>query len=365
MRKLEQLEILNLWDNESVTLDFFDKVTLLTGINGSGKSTILNIIYDALTSHKESRNTSKNRFWSTKSSFESNLTYYSAIFPNVSNNSEAEQHLISLLPKANYHNLSKIKEFEKLCDKDSDLHSKKNITYSDDMDKCRIASVHSVFDSGKDISGNFESINNIIPNCFLYQEDRTSLHKNTDKLEPFSKSYNYFNYKNSIDGRLIYIRNALQNYESQMAVKFAEFIKSPENSKDPLEIINFFNVKTKNKDNVFEILNKYFNETNKEITKDEDNMITAKKIGSDKPIPWYLLSRGEKTLIYLFLTVLIYKDSIYLFDEPEISLHVNWQKNLIKDLISISPNSQFIIATHSPDLIGGDWLPYCLSISED
>ncbi|HDY92426.1 MAG TPA: hypothetical protein ENH67_07465 [Pseudoalteromonas sp.] len=363
MNKLEKLEILNLWDSENVTLEFNDNVTFLTGINGSGKSTVLNIIFDSLTSYKElSRNTSKSRFWSTKSSFSNRFDFYSAVFPNVSNNSEAEKHLIDLLPGAAYHDIDKVKGFEKLCFKDSELASRKNITYSDDFEKCRVASVHSAFFSGEDVSGNFEKIKELIPNCFLYQEDRCSLHKRTDKLEPFSKSFNYHNYKNSIDDRLIYIRNALQNYESQIVEKLSNFSK---NNNDPLSIVRFIKEYTEIKDNVFEILNRYFKQTNKEITKDEDNMITARKIGSKKPIPWYLLSRGEKTIIYLFLVVLIYRDSVFLFDEPEISLHVNWQKNLIADLVSLAPNSQFIIATHSPDLIGGEWLPNCLLLSED
>lgn len=362
MNKLKELEILNLWDNEQVVLEFFDDVTLLTGINGSGKSTILNIIFDSLTSFKEkSRNTSKNRFWSTKSTFTNELVYYSAIFPNVSNNSDVEKHLIELLPEAAYHNLDKIKAFESLCFKDNDLASRKNITYSDDLEKCRVASVHSVFNSDVEISGDFDTIKKIMPNCFLYQEDRSSLHKRTDKFEPFSKSFNFHNYKNSIDDRLIYIRNALQNYESQLAENLSMFVK---NNLDATSVVDYLKNHTKKKDEVFEILNRYFKQTNKEITKDEENMITAKKIGSEKPIPWYLLSRGEKTLIYIFLVVLIYRDSIYLFDEPEISLHVNWQNDLIKDLLSIAPDSQFIIATHSPDLIGGEWLSNCLKISE-
>lgn len=363
MNKLKEIEILNLWDSGSINLKFKNDVTFLTGINGSGKSTILNIIFDSLTSHRESgRNTSKNRFWSTKSTFSGDVTFYSAIFPNVSHNSDVEQKLVELLPQASYHNLEKVKDFEKVCCTDQEIAAKKNITYSDDIERSRVASVHSVFHADEEISGDFARMKGLVPNCFLYQEDRSSLHKHQDKLDLYNKSYNYHNYKNSIDDRLIYIRTALQNYESQITKKASEFIKS---NNDHSDIVNFLMTSTMKIDRVFEILNKYFAQTNKKITKDEENMITAVKADSDKPIPWYLLSRGEKTIIYLFLVSLIYQDSIFLLDEPEISLHVNWQKNLIKDLTLIAPNSQFIVATHSPDLIGSDWIPNCLSLVEE
>ena len=361
MNKLKELEILNLWNSSKVSLEFKPDVTLLTGINGSGKSTILNIIFDSLTSHNEvTRNTSKNRFWSTKSTFENDIEYYSAIFPNVSQNQKVEQGLINLLPNANYHNLKNVKEFEKICCNDKEIAARKNITYSDDSKRSRVASVHSVFLKGKEISGDFEVIDKLVPDCFLYQEDRSSLHKKQENLEPYVSSFNYHNYKNSIDDRLIYIRSSLQNYESQITKKASEFIK---NSDDAHKIVRLMKDSTAGIDSVFELLNKYFLQTNKRITKDEENMITAQNIDTKEVIPWYLLSRGEKTIIYLFLVALIYKDSIFLLDEPEISLHVKWQKSLVSDLMSIAPKSQFIIATHSPDLIGGRWLPNCLKIN--
>jgi predicted ATPase len=88
-------------------------------------------------------------------------------------------------------------------------------------------------------------------------------------------------------------------------------------------------------------------------------------IDSEKVIPWHLLSRGEKTLLYLFFAVFLYKSkvTVFLFDEPEISMHVKWQHNLIKDLAELAPDNQFIIATHSPSLVQNGWLGNCLEIS--
>lgn len=66
------------------------------------------------------------------------------------------------------------------------------------------------------------------------------------------------------------------------------------------------------------------------------------------------LSSGEKQLFLraLSLKFLEVNNSIILIDEPEISLHPNWQKKIIKVYENIGENNQLIIATHSPHILG-------------
>ena len=42
-------------------------------------------------------------------------------------------------------------------------------------------------------------------------------------------------------------------------------------------------------------------------------------------------------------------------DEPEISLHFDWQKKLIGYILELNPNVQIILATHSPGLVLEGW----------
>lgn len=42
-------------------------------------------------------------------------------------------------------------------------------------------------------------------------------------------------------------------------------------------------------------------------------------------------------------------------DEPEASLHFEWQKNLISLVRELNPNAQVILTTHSPALIMDGW----------
>ncbi|MGL5084847.1 MAG: AAA family ATPase [Clostridium sp.] len=66
------------------------------------------------------------------------------------------------------------------------------------------------------------------------------------------------------------------------------------------------------------------------------------------------LSSGEKQLFLraLSLKFLDVNNSVILIDEPEISLHPQWQKKIIDVYESIGSNNQLIIATHSPHIIG-------------
>ena len=71
------------------------------------------------------------------------------------------------------------------------------------------------------------------------------------------------------------------------------------------------------------------------------------------------LSSGEQHEVIL-LYELIFKTKpniLVLIDEPEISLHVTWQKEFLEDLLKIIEIQKFqvLIATHSPSIINGRW----------
>lgn len=68
------------------------------------------------------------------------------------------------------------------------------------------------------------------------------------------------------------------------------------------------------------------------------------------------LSSGEQHELVLFYDLIFnaVDNRVILIDEPELSLHIDWQMSFIDDLKSVSNlvSSQFIIATHSPSIIG-------------
>lgn len=45
-------------------------------------------------------------------------------------------------------------------------------------------------------------------------------------------------------------------------------------------------------------------------------------------------------------------DAIVLIDEIDLHLHPKWQRNILKNFAETFPNCQFIVSTHSPQIIG-------------
>lgn len=68
------------------------------------------------------------------------------------------------------------------------------------------------------------------------------------------------------------------------------------------------------------------------------------------------LSSGEKQIIIIFASLIFGLDSssngIYIVDEPEASLHLEWQAQFVSAILKANKNVQLIFATHSPELIG-------------
>lgn len=78
-----------------------------------------------------------------------------------------------------------------------------------------------------------------------------------------------------------------------------------------------------------------------------------KQDGSDIPVSIECLSDGEKQIYGYIISLMILNpsNSIILIDEPELALHPAWQSVIMSIYASIGKNNQFIIATHSPQII--------------
>lgn len=78
--------------------------------------------------------------------------------------------------------------------------------------------------------------------------------------------------------------------------------------------------------------------------------IPIKRIITDETIPLQDISTGTKGLLLSFLPLYYFREkaSMILIDEPERSLYPDMQIDLMDNYRNIAPNSQFIVATHSP-----------------
>lgn len=112
-----------------------------------------------------------------------------------------------------------------------------------------------------------------------------------------------------------------------------------------------------------DIMDDLFSETGKKIVRSE-NEIRFTQIG--EILQPYQLSSGEKQILAILLTVLIEDNKPYVLfmDEPEVSLHIDWQKRLIDLIRELNDNVQIILTTHSPAVIMNGWIDKVTEVSD-
>lgn len=78
------------------------------------------------------------------------------------------------------------------------------------------------------------------------------------------------------------------------------------------------------------------------------------------------LSSGEKQMLILLLSTLTQNNikCITFWDEPEISLHIEWQQSLIRVVRELNPNMQLILATHSPSILYEGWEMRAINVND-
>ena len=156
----------------------------------------------------------------------------------------------------------------------------------------------------------------------------------------FQLQRKYLDYQVDIGNRII---DVLQSGEPDAAVR-AQAISEP-------------------KKRFQDIIDDLFTETGKKIVRTE-NEIRFTQVG-ETLFP-YNLSSGEKQILAILLTVLVEDNLPYvlLMDEPEVSLHVEWQKRLIDLIMELNPNVQVILTTHSPAVIMNGWIDNVTEVTD-
>ena len=156
----------------------------------------------------------------------------------------------------------------------------------------------------------------------------------------FQLQRKYLDYQVNIGNRII---ETLQSSEADAAEK-AQQISQP-------------------KKRFQDILDDLFTETGKKIIRSE-NEIKFSSLG--EVLAPYQLSSGEKQILVILLTVLVEDNEHYVLfmDEPEVSLHIEWQKRLIDLILELNPNVQIILTTHSPAVIMNGWIDRVTEVTD-
>lgn len=99
-------------------------------------------------------------------------------------------------------------------------------------------------------------------------------------------------------------------------------------------------------------------DASKLIPQDVTSLAMARTLAPSRPdipsmVPLDRLSSGQVAL-FAFAGPLVFRDTpadIVLIDEPEQHLHVQWQRQLLSALRELSPGTQFLVATHSEEIL--------------
>lgn len=160
----------------------------------------------------------------------------------------------------------------------------------------------------------------------------------------------------------------LAKYELATALDMTEFsrvLQFQENSNSSLSIdllkpyIESLDVRLDAVRSIYIIINKFITIVNE--------LLTDKEMGFHLSQGFYIknkfnetlnpaqLSSGEQQLLLLFCNVLVARDkpSLFIIDEPEISLNIKWQRKLINYLLDLTEDAsvQYMFASHSLEII--------------
>ena len=172
-----------------------------------------------------------------------------------------------------------------------------------------------------------------------------------DKIEQF-----FHEFKNAYDEYKTYKKRKATGIRVDLAWQYAEFMKirsiadlAKQNEKIKEKV-------RKPKEMFLEVINDFFlsSETDKRIKINSEGKVYIES--NTEKLELTDLSSGEKQIVITFASLIFgllgKSTGIFIVDEPEASLHLEWQTKFVDTILRTNNNIQLIFATHSPELIG-------------
>lgn len=175
--------------------------------------------------------------------------------------------------------------------------------------------------------------------------------------------------KNKIELHVEKVKEVLLKIESQRPIAIEDACVLPLINRT-LSIIEISKKHEDKTDDIFQPINNFFSclkgfMPKKQICLNEDNdgeirILLREENNHQMSVGLTSFSSGEKQLFILLSEALLQRSTPYLFiaDEPELSLHIEWQRKILRAVMDLNPNAQIIVATHSPEIAGS--FPSCV-----
>ncbi|MFV5548128.1 AAA family ATPase [Acinetobacter oleivorans] len=376
-------------ETKVTTLEFKKNAVMLTGHNGSGKTSFLLGLYNTISSinerHPQTLALMGNRSWGFEIELEDDQFYekYKTEFLKLfipktqlkinvrhivcdRNKSMLDQNKLRTfietdpLTKGLKESFIDFKNKISNSDKEFDgnyysLPKDENDSVEVDMMKLVFLNDHRTTSIQEEYRDELKNNKEFLPCVLLINEQ---IYANTSNNEPTSlKIYN--NEANNLDKTTYLVLNRLskeilkgnRDYKYKLDEIFSNNNNDIKKIKLDIEKLLSEQTHTKEIQDLISKLNKFFNPTGKSAHISEDGFLYLKE--NNSTINWYQCSKGEKNLIVLIVLAYLNKskNTIFILDEPDLSMHIEWQELLLPTLIDLCPNNQFFISTHSPSLI--------------
>lgn len=173
-----------------------------------------------------------------------------------------------------------------------------------------------------------------------------------------SKKYidDFKRFKDEFTGSILQSKN--KNSMISSLVMFYEYSKISDSLKVAQAAEKEIKEAKKPLDDFVQIINGFLNMTKnrKKIIINEKGQISFNSDYSQEEKSIHVMSSGEKQLLLFFANLIFevkdHSAGIFIVDEPEVSLHLAWQKMFVEKALSVGGNTQLIFATHSPEFVG-------------
>ncbi|MCP3893307.1 MAG: ATP-binding protein [Bacteroides sp.] len=166
------------------------------------------------------------------------------------------------------------------------------------------------------------------------------------------------NVKSELDWQLYLLQRRYLDYQVNIGNRMIELLGSG-NAADQEQAASLSKPKRLFQD----LIDDLFSYTRKRIDRKRNDIAFYQ---DDELLFPYKLSSGEKQMLIILLTALVQDNAhcVLFMDEPEASLHIEWQQKLIAMIRELNPNVQIILSTHSPAVIMEGWLDAVTEVSD-
>lgn len=165
------------------------------------------------------------------------------------------------------------------------------------------------------------------------------------------------NVKSELDWQLYLLQRRYLDYQVNIGNQMIDLLNGDEEQREKAASLSI--PKRKFQD----MMDELFAYTRKKIDRKSNEIFFYQ---DDEKLSPYKLSSGEKQMLVILLTALVRNGerSVLFMDEPEASLHIEWQQKLIAMIRNLNPDMQLILTTHSPAMIMEGWMEDVTEISE-